>query len=295
MRKLLGIAACLMLAGLFFFKQNSFAWMHGSPGTAPFQHFVVVLEENTNYADVIGNSSAPYFNSLANTYGLATQYYADTHPSIGNYFMLTTGQIITNDDTFSSTVSVDNIVRRLLASGKTWKEYSEDLPSVGYTGGDVNNLYIQHHNPLSYFSDVRNNSAQLLNLVPLSQFTTDLANNALPTYSFIVPNQCNNAHDCPLSTADSWLQSNIGPLISNSTLMQNTLVIIVFDEALTADTTNGGGRVYWVAVSPKVKSAYTSTTLYQHESTLRESLEGLGLQHDLGAAATAPNMSEFFQ
>ncbi|HWR35716.1 MAG TPA: hypothetical protein VN622_07600, partial [Clostridia bacterium] len=61
-------------------------------------HVFVVVEENHSYSSAIGNSSMPYLNSLAAKYGLATQYYANTHPSIGNYFMLTTGQIITNDD-----------------------------------------------------------------------------------------------------------------------------------------------------------------------------------------------------
>ncbi len=69
---------------------------------------------------------------------LATNYYAVTHPSIGNYFSLTTGKIITNDDDFSGTVYADNIVRRLVAADKTWREYSENLPYVGYYGGDTN-------------------------------------------------------------------------------------------------------------------------------------------------------------
>jgi len=78
-----------------------------------------VTEENHNYASVIGNSSMRYLDSLARQYGLATQYYANTHPSIGNYFMLATGQIIPNDDNYSTIVTVDNVVRRLLAAGKT--------------------------------------------------------------------------------------------------------------------------------------------------------------------------------
>src|SRR5437868_12879128 len=98
-----------------------------------FNHVFIVLEENHNYSSVIGSSSMPYLNSLANKYGLATQFYANTHPSIGNYFMMTTGQIITNDDSFNSPVSADNIVRHLITAGKTWKSYAESLPSVGYT------------------------------------------------------------------------------------------------------------------------------------------------------------------
>ena len=60
-----------------------------------------------------------------------------THPSIGNYFELTAGKIIANDDAYKTTVTADNIVRHLLTAGKTWKEYTEGLPSVGYTGGDT--------------------------------------------------------------------------------------------------------------------------------------------------------------
>jgi hypothetical protein len=60
-----------------------------SSGVPPLSHVFIVVEENTDYADVIGGSAMPYLESLAQEYGLATQYYADTHPSIGNYFMTT--------------------------------------------------------------------------------------------------------------------------------------------------------------------------------------------------------------
>lgn len=45
-------------------------------------HVVVVLEENHSYNKIIGNSAMPYLNGLANKYGLAVNYYANTHPSI---------------------------------------------------------------------------------------------------------------------------------------------------------------------------------------------------------------------
>src|SRR5207302_11314501 len=85
------------------------------------KHVVIVLEENHSYSSMIGSSSMPYLNSLASKYTLATNYYANTHPSIGNYFMLTTGQIITNNDSYTGTVTSDNIVRRIMTAGKTWK------------------------------------------------------------------------------------------------------------------------------------------------------------------------------
>src|ERR1700694_3204920 len=82
----------------------------GSPpppqGTCPhFGHVVLVMEENHSYSEVIGSSSMPYLNSLASQYGLATQYFANTHPSIGQYFMLPTGQIVNNDESLTGPVS----------------------------------------------------------------------------------------------------------------------------------------------------------------------------------------------
>jgi len=232
----------------------------------------------------------PYLNGLAAQYGLASQYYADTHPSIGNYFMMTTGQEVTNDDTYMSTVSVDNIVRHLLNAGKTWKSYAESLPSVGYTGGNTS-LYLRRHNPLSYFSDVVNSSVQAMNLVPFTQFATDLNNNQLPDFSFVVPNAMDDAHDGTLAQADTWLQTNIAPLINNAAFQKNGLLLIVFDEAETTDTTNGGGHVAMVAVGPLVKQGQ-SVVLYQHENLLKTVTTYLGIDGNLSKAGTVPAMSD---
>ena len=259
---------------------------------ATFGHVFVVTEENTNYSSVIGSSSMPYLNGLAQQYGLATQYYANTHPSIGNYFELSTGQIISNNDGFSTVQNVPNVVRSLLAAGKTWKSYAESIPNACYLGGDTGN-YARKHNIFPLLSDVANDPVQACNNVPFTQFATDLANGTLPHFSNIVPNLCNDAHDCSLSTADTWLKNNIDPLIKSAMFQRDGLLIIVFDES-GGDNTNGGGRVVWVAVSPKSKPGYQSTTLYQHQSTLRLILKGLGVNVFPGAAASAPDMSEFF-
>ena len=268
--------------------------------TAPFGHVFIVAEENTNYADVIGSSSMPYFNSLANQYGLATQYYADLQSSIGAYFMWTTGQTLTTDGSqtpITFPVSVDNVVRELLAAGKTWKQYAESIPSVGYVGGDGTGpdggVFVMRHIPLPYMTDVQNSSTQRQNIVPFTQFATDLANGTLPNYSFITPNMCDNAHDCSLNVADNWLKTNIDPLIKSAQFRTDGLLIVAFDESAN-DNTHGGGHVAAIIISPLAKGGYKSTTFYQHESVLRLMLEGLGVKTLPGAAATAPAMWEFF-
>ena len=262
-------------------------------GIPAFGHVTLVMEENHSYSSVIGNSSMPYLNSLAQKYGLGTQYFANTHPSIGNYFELTTGQIITNDDAYTGTVSADNVVRHLLSAGKTWKSYAEGLPSVGYIGGDVY-PYAKHHNPFTYITDVLNSQNQRQNLVPFSEFAGDLNNNQLPEYSFVIPSMLDDGHDGSLYQADAWLQANIAPLIASSTFQKDGLLVILFDESFASDTSHGGGQVAMLVISPWAKKGYKSTTFYQHQNTCRLLMEGLGLTSFPGACESAAQMSDFF-
>jgi len=256
-------------------------------------HVFLVVEENHSYSQVIGNRSMPYLNSLASKYGLATEYYADAHPSIGNYFMLTTGQIETLNDAFTGTITDDNIVRELANANKTWRSYAESLPSTGYLGGDVY-PYLKHHNPFTYFSDVVG-TTQANNVVAFSQLPSDLAAGNPPDFSFIIPNALNDAHDGTLAAADQWLSANIGPLIASPSFQNGGLLIIVFDESVLTDLSHTGGHVAALIIGPQVKSGYPSTTFYQHQSTLRLILSTLGVSAFPGASAAAPDMGEFFK
>jgi acid phosphatase len=255
-------------------------------------HVFLIVEENHSYSDVVGNSAMPYLNGLVKSYGLATQYYANTHPSIGNYFMLTTGQIITNNDNLCSTLAQDNIIRHLLSAGKTWKAYAESLPGAGYTGCGVY-PYAKKHDPLAYFSDVAD-SSEKYNLVPFTKFASDLANHTLPNFSYIVPDLLHDAHDGSLSTADAWLKSNIAPLLSSATFQKDGILIIVFDESLDSDTQHGGGHVAAIVIGPKVKHGSRSTTPYQHQNTLKTLMKAIGLGSFPGAAGSATGMTDLF-
>jgi phosphatidylinositol-3-phosphatase len=121
-----------------------------------------------------------------------------------------------------------------------------------------------------------------------------VAAGTLPDYSFVVPNALNDAHDGSLAQADQWLQTNIDPLIKSSDFQQNGLLLIVFDESVMTDVAHGGGHVAMVVVGPKVKKGFQSTTVYQHQSTLRLVLSTLGVNAYPGAAIAAPDMGEFF-
>src|SRR5438552_16788407 len=81
------LAAASLLVSL---SSPLFASASGTSSTLPvFTHVFIIVMENHEYNEIIGNSSAPYINSLARQYALATQYYAVSHPSLPNYLSLT--------------------------------------------------------------------------------------------------------------------------------------------------------------------------------------------------------------
>ena len=298
-----------------------------------FNHIIWVMEENLNYSDIT-SATWPNLYALGHTYGYSSNFFSDTHPSIGNYEEDISGQILTNDDScnpngsggsdcpFPSTV--DNIVRELLAQGMTWKSYAECIPNAGYLGGDYvakscptdltgDNTYYVRHNPFPYYSDVYDNQTQADNIVPFSQFATDVAAKNLPELTYVVPDGCDDAHDCPSYpghidlTADTWLQTNvIGPLTDPNgygpVFNSGDLLIVTFDESRN-DNQNGGGKIFIAMASPKYSNmAYDSTISYGEGALACTLLQGEGLTAVYGdACKTAPPtqyataaMSDFF-
>lgn len=266
-------------------------------------HVALVVFENQKRDQIFGNLHMPYLTSLAQQNGYAANYFANVHPSLGNYFFLTTGQVVSNDLNFDGTVDVDNLIRQIVKAGKTWKAYEESIPSTGYLG-DGPLPYVKTHNPAAYLSDVRNDATQAANMVSLDQLQTDMAAGNLPNFMFIEPNQVNTMHDCPdtepncsndrkLEVGDAWAKTYLAPLLNNPAFQQDGLLIITWDESWDTDSQNGGGQVMTILVGSKVKAQYTSNTFFQHEATLRLMCDTLRIPC-MGAATTAPSMAEFF-
>lgn len=178
-------------------------------------HVVIVMEENKDYSSVVGDTSAwPNLNNLIRKGALPTHYYADSHPSIGNYFMLTTGETLTTNDYSSKIWNVDNIARRLLDSGKSFKIYAEGI-SRGYLGGDTG-LYVRDHNPFAMLSDIADSrSVAYDHLFPFTQFAIDVADGSLPEFSFIIPDIDDDSHSGSPQRADYWLQTKVVDQLSH--------------------------------------------------------------------------------
>lgn len=263
------------------------------------KHVVLVMEENQEYSAVVGNTQGwPNLNKLIANGALATNYYADVHPSIGNYFMLTTGQLQTTDDSSTAIFNTDSIARRMLSANASFKVYAEGI-TQGYLGGNTG-LYVIRHNPFAMLSDVADSQSVANTVIqPFAQFQADVASNALPEFSFIVPDIDDDAHSGTQAQADAWLQTNVVTPLAGTKAFQpggDGVLIVDFDEGAGTDTTHGGGHVAAAFWGPPVQAGYTqkSSVLYQHENMLATIMGLLGLQNPSGPAANAQTMAEFF-
>jgi hypothetical protein len=274
------------------------------------RHVYIVAEENRSYERMVGSVSMPYLNSLLAKGAVATQFYANMHGSLENYFWVTAGQYVTHNNETTAVFNVDNIERHLLTNGMTFKSYAQSLPYAGYTGLYYN-AYMKRHAPLPYYTDMANSSL-LKHHVSSTELARDIANNTLPNFAFITPDGDHDMHNCGTNlgacfyTADQWLKNNIGPLLASPPFQPggDGVLIIWADEAdigtdnrCSATVLSGcGGHILVAMIGPQVKVGYKSVTTYHHPSVLRTMLEALGTTANFpGAANTAPDMREFFK
>ncbi|WP_308217784.1 alkaline phosphatase family protein [Streptantibioticus silvisoli] len=186
-------------------------------------HVVVVMEENHSYSDIIGNSSAPYLNSLAAQGASMTASFGVTHPSEPNYMALFGGDTfgLTADTCPVSEGATANLGSELLAAGDTFKGYSEGLPSTGSTVC-TSGSYARKHSPWINFSNVPKADS-----VPFSSFPTDYS--TLPTVSFVIPDLDDDMHDGTVAQGDTWLNDNLSSYATWAK-SHNSLLIVTWDE-----------------------------------------------------------------
>jgi phospholipase C len=197
-------------------------------GVPRFAHIFVIVEENKDYDEILGGVAAPHIAALAKTYGNATQFYGEVHPSEGNYVALLGGDTfgIHDDDPWfcgpgatdpactqvkkdaayvDHTVHEPSLGDQLLQKGLTWKGYFEDLPAPGSLdyiaskppisdGTRSTALYAAKHSGFTNFASTQSDPDRAERLVGFDQFEADLKSGRLPNFALVVPNQCNEMH-----------------------------------------------------------------------------------------------------
>jgi hypothetical protein len=241
-----------------------------------FTHVVVVVFENHERGAIAGSAEAPTFNALARAGADLTHYDAVTHPSLPNYLALVSGstQGITSDCT-SCVARGRSLATTLAAHGRSWKTYAEGIPEPGWDGGR-SGRYAKKHDPFLYFRGV-----ERPRVVPLTRLAADVRARRLPDFALVVPDLCNDMHDCSVATGDVWLKTHIAPLV-RSPALAGGVVFVVFDEG-TSDE-GGGGHVFALAAGPTVRPGSTFAAVTNHYGLLRTIEDAWGLPR-LGLSA----------
>jgi hypothetical protein len=241
-----------------------------------FDHIVLVMFENKKYSSINGSSSAPYFNTLAAQSAKFTNSFAITHPSQPNYVALFSGatQGVTSDSCPANLGAKDNLGQQLIGAGKTFKGYSESMPSDGYTGCS-SGTYMRKHNSWVDFSNVPAASN-----VRYTSFPTDFTQ--LPTVAFVTPNMCSDMHDCSVGTGDTWLKTHLDAY-AQWAKTHNSLLITTFDE----DSGTSVNQIFTSFTGAHVTAGSYSESI-NHYTVLRTIEASYGLPGIGNAASKSP-------
>jgi phosphatidylinositol-3-phosphatase len=272
---LLAVAGC---------SSSPVAGHHGrSPSAAPTAtaggvpepaHTIVIVFENRAFGQVVGSKQAPYLNELAHEGALFTQSYAITHPSQPNYLALFSGSTHgVESDSCPYYFNSPNLASGLLAAGKTFIGYAEDLPAVG-SQWCIDGEYARKHVPWVDFRNVPPSVSQPFSSFPVGDYS------ALPDVSWVIPNLCNDMHDCSIATGDTWLRANLSGYV-NWAMTHDSLLIITFDE----DDDTPVNRIPTIFIGQQVRPGKYSEKINDY-SVLATIEAAYGLPRD-GSAKTA--------
>lgn len=257
-------------------------------------HIVVIVLENQKYSRIVGNSdTAPYLNSLIAQGELFSNYRAVTSGSLRDYLAMTSGL------TSALTPPSANIFQAIdsTAGAATWTSFQESMPgNCGPKGsalvpGTATSLYTRSHDPAYHY---RLNESCNENDVPMTAATFVPA--GLPSFSFVVPNECDDMHTLPaeeqacpayfgpntgrtaIEMGDNWLARVVPQLLAQP----DVTVLITWDEAVKRNE-----QVATLAVGAGVTPGSTDATAYDHYGLLAGLYAAMGLGTPPNNAATA--------
>ena len=240
-------------------------------GTA-FQRLAIIWLENTDYDKAVGDPNLAYLAQKGIT---LSNYFGVTHPSEPNYVASIGGDNfgMDNDDFNFIPNNVSSVIDLLEDRGISWSMYQEDMPYSGFEGfawvdqQTQANDYVRKHNPAIIY-DANNTPQRLENIKNLTMLYEDLNSNTLPQWMFITPNMTDDGHDTSVTVAGTWTRNFVEPLLNDTRFMQNTTVLITFDENHTYTQQN---RVLGILLGDAIPQNLIGTTdsnFYDHYSEI---------------------------
>jgi len=278
--------------------------------------------ENKGFSDIVGSRNAPYLNSLIQTYGFASNYYALTHPSDPNYYPIIGG----SDFGFNYNCPADcfdppvNLVDNIELAHKTWAGYMEG--GGGYST-PTDRL------PFLAFADIFNDPDRVAtHLFDISQLKTDLQSpSTTPNFVWFAADDATNmegptdipfgvfhwvlgflnpAHQYNVAAGDAWVEDQVTTIMESETWNDpntKSAIFITFDEDynnISLGIGNEGNHIVTVVIpSPGAVAsgmrggAFVADDRYDHYSLLRTIEDMYGLPPLANAAAAQPMTRAF--
>ncbi|WP_412738386.1 alkaline phosphatase family protein [Krasilnikovia sp. MM14-A1259] len=273
-----------------------------APG--PATKVLMIMEENHEYGDIIGDPEARYLNQLAGQYGSARHVdagYPRACPSLAAYILLTSGstQGICDDKAPKHhPLTADNLFHQVSTSGREWRDYAESAPGNCVLANASQGRYLVRHVPATYYVQERADCARWA--VPLGKpasgaLHADVTAGTLPAFGLVSPDACHDMHGaapCPASrtaNGDRWLRDWIPQILAGPDYQAGHLVVIItWDEGSGTDN-----HIPTLVIAPGT-SHVTADQLYTHCSTLR-TVEDLLSLPALGCARTTRSMTSAFR
>ncbi len=251
------------VAGTTTFDPTASLALASAPVPA-YSHIVVVVEENHDYSQIIGDTvDAPYINALAAGNALLTNYTAISHPSQPNYYALYAGSTFGVTDDNPHMVPDPSLATILQGAGRTFVGYV-DTPNQSYD-----------HNPWESFPEGFT-VEQDFSTFPTTNFAS------LPTVSFVIPSVDHDMHTGTIAQGDAWLQANLGAYAIWAKA-NNSLLVVTWDE----NDGSAGNHVATILDGANVNPGAYGTA-YNHYNLLSTILASYGLTGPNNAATAAP-------
>jgi phosphatidylinositol-3-phosphatase len=247
-------------------------------------HAWIFVMENHSLGQILGNPRAPFLNSVARRYTVATRFYAPAHPSLPNYLAMISGSTHgCGSDRCKGPFRGKTLARQLSRRGLGWRGFFESLPHRGYIGGNRGE-YIQHHNPFVYFRSIVSKQRQRRHIRALRALPHSLRHP--PALSYIVANNAHNMHDGTIKAGDHWLAYWVSRVKRSRAYRHGGLIAIIWDES--HDDRSGcclpgvdGGRIPFFVISRRARF---------HHDRLRRPMTTYSLLHSLEAGFGLPRL-----
>jgi len=231
-----------------------------------FNHVLIIVLENQDFKPV---SEHPIMAKLAEQGTLFTNFHGLFHPSYPNYLAMVGGTFFGTQGDVQQDIDAKTIADLLEAKQLTWTQYAEGFPGQCFRGS-AHKRYVRRHVPFMSFTSIQNAPERCAHVVNAQTFDP----HALPHYAFYSPDLDHDGHDTDLETAVTWLQMFLDPLLHDPRVMQDTLIVVTFDESATQW---GNNHIYTVFLGPMVRAGYVEERPYDHYSVLRTIEANFGL------------------